>query len=204
MQSSLIQSVKPFKEPPGRVRWLEPEEFAGLMRELPGWLCPIAKVAANTGMRRGEICNLRWASIDKRNRLIRLSKTKNGEARAVPMNKTVWNLVQGLPRRIDTPYLFANEDGSPVSAPRVTVEFKRACRRANIKNFRFHDLKHHFASLLTMAGQNQRTLMALLGHKRPEMTVRYQHLVEEHLFKAVCVLDEVEVALEGASSKKED
>jgi len=105
------------------------------------------------------------------------------------MNDTVWETVQNLPTRLDTPYLFAEKNGQPIKPDKVTVAFGRACKSSGITNFRLHDLRHHFASYLTMAGQNQRTVQELLGHKTPAMTARYSHLSPGHLRKAVEQLD---------------
>ena len=185
IRSYLIAGVKPFREPPGRVRYLTAKEYGELMKQLPEWLRPVAIVAAHTGMRRGNICGLTRKQVDFKRRQNQLSETKNGEPLTVPMNQTVIATLKAIPPRLDTLYLFANEEGTPVSAPRATIEFKRACRRAQVKDFRFHDLRHHFASYLTMAGHQQRTLVELLGHKDPKMTVRYQHLSQEHLQVAV-------------------
>jgi site-specific recombinase XerD len=106
------------------------------------------------------------------------------------MNRTVCNVVCSVPPRLDTDYLFADEEGKPYSRHKVSMAFKRACEKVGMEDFRFHDLRHHFASRLTMKGVNQKTLMDLLGHKRPEMTVRYQHLSPHYLKGAVEVLDE--------------
>jgi site-specific recombinase XerD len=105
------------------------------------------------------------------------------------MNDTVWETMQSLPTRLDTSYLFAEKNGQPISPAKVSIAFKRACKTAGIDNFRLHDLRHHFASYLTMAGHNQRTVQELLGHKTPAMTARYSHLSPEHLRKAVEQLD---------------
>lgn len=67
--------------------------------------------------------------------------------------------------------------------------FKTALERAGIENFRFHDLRHTFASHLVMAGVDLLTVKELLGHKTIEMTLRYSHLSGEHKAKAVQVLD---------------
>ncbi len=71
----------------------------------------------------------------------------------------------------------------------VKRSFKTALERAGIENFRFHDLRHTFASHLVMAGVDLLTVKELLGHKTIEMTLRYSHLSGEHKAKAVQVLD---------------
>ena len=185
IKSYRIAGVRPFQEPAGRVRYLTEKEYAALMKALPDWLRPIAVLAAHTGMRRGNICGLTRDQVNFKKRQIRLSETKNGDPLTVPLNQTVIDTLKAIPPRLDTRYVFANKDGTSVSAPRVTIEFRRARKRAGIDDLKFHDLRHHFASYLTMAGHQQRTIMALMGHRDPKMTVRYQHLSEEHLLAAV-------------------
>ncbi len=69
------------------------------------------------------------------------------------------------------------------------VAFERAPKRARIEDFRFHDLKHTFASYLVMAGVNLRTVEMLLGHKDLRMTMKYSHLSREYLQEAVSTLE---------------
>jgi integrase len=174
-----------FKQPPGRVTYLELDGFSKLLKACPSWLKSMVVIAAYTGMRQREIRLLTRENIDLGKRMIVTTKTKNRERKMVPMHPTVFELLKSLPPRLDTPYLFAEKDGQPYTRHKVSMAFRRACRKAEIKDFRFHDLRHHFASHLTMSGQNQRTLMELLGHKDPRMTVRYQHLTPEYLKGAI-------------------
>jgi integrase len=79
----------------------------------------------------------------------------------------------------------------PQRDPKVlTRSFARLVRDLQLPNLRFHDLRHDAASTLTMAGVPQRTIMAILGHRDPRMTMRYQHLSPEHLRDAVRALDQ--------------
>jgi integrase len=144
------------------------------------------QIALDTGLRRGELLGLRWENLDVRNRMIRVEKTKNGERRDVPMTDRVFDLFQGIPRRLDTPYVFAGEDGRPQEY--VKTAWGSALRRAGIENFTFHDLRHTFASYLVMGGVDIRTVQTLLGHKSIAMTMRYAHLSPAHLREAIAVL----------------
>ena len=183
--------VKPFKEPEGRVRFIDQDEqFDKLVAAMPVWLRPMVIISAYSGVRQGEVRTLKKHNIDKKRRQITLERTKNRSRRVIPMNRTVHDTVCSVPPRLDAEYLFADKEGKPFTRHKVSMAFKRACEKAGVQDFCFHDLRHHFASRLTMKGVNQKTLMELLGHKRPEMTVRYQHLSPNYLKGAVELLDE--------------
>jgi hypothetical protein len=93
-------------------------------------------------------------------------------------------------RRLDVPYVFYDPaTGKPYQD--IKRSFKTACRRVKIRDFRFHDLRHTFASHLVMAGQDITTVKELLGHKTLTMTLRYAHLAPSHKVKAVEVLDSI-------------
>jgi integrase len=178
--------IRRIKEPPGRVRFLTEEERAALLDACTARLRQILELALDTGLRRGELLSLRWENVDLKNRMIRVEHSKNGERRDVPMTDRVFAILQVLPRRVDTAYLFANPDGTPHAA--VSTAWRNALGRSGIQNLRFHDLRHTFASNLVMAGVDIRTVAALLGHKRIEMTMRYAHLAPEHLRDAISLL----------------
>ena len=91
-------------------------------------------------------------------------------------------------KRIDVPYVFYDQSKGK-SFKDVRKSFQTALRRAKIKDFRFHDLRHTFASLLVMAGVDITTVRELLGHKTLTMTLRYAHLAPSHKVKAVNLLD---------------
>lgn len=91
-------------------------------------------------------------------------------------------------RRLDVPWVFYD----PFNGKRyknIKHSFRHACRRAGIVDFRFHDLRHTFASHLVMAGVDLRTVQELLRHKTLTMTLRYSHLSPAHKVKAVDILD---------------
>lgn len=83
-------------------------------------------------------------------------------------------------------FVYCGDDGRPHGS--VQKGFRAACRRAGIRDFRFHDLRHTFASHLVMAGVNIRAVQELLGHKDIKMTMRYSHLSRQHLQEAVGLL----------------
>ncbi len=148
-------------------------------------------------MRKNEILSLKWENVDLKHNFILLDKTKNGERREIPINETVKNVLleqhrgsDKKPRRLDVTYVFYDyETGKRYGD--VKTAFRSACRRAKIKDFRFHDLRHCFASHLVMAGIDLTTVKELLGHKTLSMTLRYAHLAPSHTVNAVNVLDGV-------------
>ncbi len=150
--------------------------------------------ALHTGMRKAEVLNLkREENLDLKHGahgFILLKNTKNGERREIPINKTLRETLDGLIPRLDVPYVFYDPaTGKPYKD--IKRSFNTACRRANIRDFRFHDLRHTFASHLVMAGWDVTTVKELLGHKTLTMTLRYAHLAPDHKVKAVEVLDSV-------------
>jgi integrase len=136
--------IKLLKEPPGRLRYLTPEELTRLLDACAPHLKPIVLMAVHTGMRRREILSLRWADIDLRKRTITLTKTKNNERRTIPINTLLADILRTLPRLVESSFLFCDRDGHPYD--RIDNGFRRACKRMGIVDFRFHDLRHTFAS----------------------------------------------------------
>ncbi|MFQ5956945.1 MAG: tyrosine-type recombinase/integrase [Candidatus Brocadiales bacterium] len=183
-----VRSVKLLKEPPGRLRYLSQEEIQTLVDACVPHLRPIVIVAVHTGMRLGEILNLKWEQVDLKHGFILLDVTKSGGRREIPINATLRATLDTLPRGPESLYLFANKDGNPYQ--RVKRSFVTACKRAGIRDFTFHDLRHTFASQMVMAGVDIRTVQELLGHKTLTMTVRYSHLAPSHKVRAISILEE--------------
>lgn len=185
-----VRKVKLLEENNRRLRYLSKEECQELINSCASHLRPIVITALNTGMRRSEILNLKWDNVDLKHRFILLDETdtKNGERKEIPINGTLRQTFQRLVRRLDVPYVFHDpETGKPYQD--VKTSFRTALRKSKIKDFRFHDLRHTFASHLVMAGVDITTVKELLGHKTLNMTLRYAHLAPSHKVKAVDILD---------------
>ena len=180
------EGIRSLKEPPGRVRFLSEDERDKLLAACSPRLRQIVEIALNAGLRKGELLSLRWDNLDLRNRLIRIEESKNGERRDVPMTDRVFEILKVLPRRLDSPYLFPNPDGTAPES--VSTAWYNALDRSGIENFHFHDLRHTFASWLVMGGADIRSVQTLLGHKDISMTMRYSHLSPAHLRDAISVL----------------
>jgi integrase len=183
-----VKEVKLLKEPPGRLRYLLPGEYFRLLHACAlhsPTLKAIVVCARNTGMRQGEILGLTWADVNLRERTVTLRHTKNNELRVVPVNDTLLTELRGVPRPLDPQARIFDR----WTRQALTMTFRRAAKRAGIADFRFHDLRHDFASQLVMRGANLRTVQMLLGHKDLRMTTRYAHLSQEHLQEAVKLLE---------------
>lgn len=187
-------NVRMLPENNRRLRFLSNEECQALIDASDAHLKPIVITAINTGMRRGEILGLRWdRHMDLKHGFILLDNTKNGERREIPINQTLKAIFHGLTRRIDIPYVFYDLT-SGKHYKNVRKSFATACRKAGIRDFHFHDLRHTFASHLVMAGVDLTTVKELLGHKDIKMTLRYAHLASSHKVRAVEILEK---SLEG-------
>ena len=184
-----IRRVKNLTENNRRLRYLSKEECQSLITAFNGYLKSIVTFAVNTGCRKGEILNLRCDHVDLKHGFILLNKTKNGDRREIPINNTVRGILQGLTRRLDVPYVFFDSaTGKPYRD--IKRSYNTATRRAGIRDFHFHDLRHTFASPLVMARVDITTVKELLGHKTLTMTLRYSHLAPSHKVKTVDLLNE--------------
>ena len=179
--------VKFFRANNARVRYLTEEEEARLEAVFPPEHWSKVGVAIHTGLRRGQQFNLRWSDVNFRTGVLMVPRSKHGEARHVPMNDRVTEALRSLPTRVKGPYVFpAKTNETPLNPNNfVNRVWKPALRAAAIQGFRWHDLRHTFASRLGMAGVDLRTVQELMGHKTITMTLRYAHLSPSHQRESV-------------------
>jgi len=171
-----VKKVKLFSEKENiRERVLLPEEETKLLLSCSPHLRPILEVALNTGMRRGEIFQLRWEHVDLEMGEIRIVRSKSGRGRVVSINSGLLAVLKGLRSEAGSGfYVFINpETGKPYVD--VKRAFQTACRRAGIKDLRFHDLRHTFASRLVKRGVDLILVKELMGHASVITTQRYTH-----------------------------
>jgi len=178
-----VNQVKLFKENDKRIRYLEKDEIKRLIEACPEHLRPIVITALNTGMRKQEILKLKWEDIDFKKKIIYVMQTKTGERREIPVNDFLYDTLTALKKKRNGSYVFSNKEGEPYGD--IRRSFSTALKRAGIENFRFHDLRHTFASHLVMSGVDLKTVQELMGHKTIDMTLRYAHLSPDHKRKAV-------------------
>ena len=183
-----IRAVKLIKGEVRRLRYLSEDEAQRLIDNCDNNLKSIVITALNTGMRKSEILKLTWDRVDLKNRLILLDKTKNGERREIPINSILYNAFSEIVRNLKTDYVFYNPK-TLKPYYEIKKSFAAALKKAHILDFRFHDLRHTFASWLVMGGIDLTTVKELLGHKDVKMTLRYSHLAASHISNAVKILE---------------
>jgi len=181
-----VPKVKRLKEPEGRPRWLPVEEIERLLAASNPCLRKAVLTTLHSGARRKELLGIKVRDIDFPRRLLTLQAaySKNGERRIIPMNAILTQVLRPLiiGKAPDAP-VFESRKGEPYRSMRTA--FNTACKRAGITDFRWHDLRHTYASHLVMAGVDLATVKELLGHKSIEMTLRYTHLSQDHKRQAV-------------------
>ena len=173
------------KEAGHRQRFLTEEEADRLLAACPGHLRPIVELALHTGLRAGELLPLKWEQIRDGFLYVEAGMAKGGKGRAVPLNNRALEILhdQRQKHQLRSPHVFGRRFGS------VRKSFGGALRRAGISDFRFHDLRHTFASRLVRRGVPLRAVQEILGHADIRMTMRYAHLAPGDLKEAVAVLD---------------
>ncbi|MER2263596.1 tyrosine-type recombinase/integrase [Methylobacterium oxalidis] len=168
---------KALKEARPRTRFLQPAEFERLLATSSPEMRPALILAVETGMRKEELFGLTVGDIDLLRREIHLERTKTSSPRRVPMSERAMQTVQDLlhaPNRPGSPYLLCRADGTRYGD--MKKGFANACRRAKIANFRWHDLRHTFASWFVQQDGDLYRLSRILGHATLQMTARYGHL----------------------------
>ncbi len=140
-------------------------------------------LALSTGMRAGEIRNLKWDQIDLKRKRITLTDTKNRETRTVPLVGHAYDKMKAHIRRIDPPYVLAGRFSDRPASFRQAWD--DAVAAAGLEDFRFHDCRHTAASYLAMGGATLSELSEILGHKSLSMVKRYAHLTEQHTAQVV-------------------
>ncbi|MGA2363847.1 MAG: site-specific integrase [Candidatus Aminicenantales bacterium] len=187
LESSPMAKVRRFKEPAPRDRFLTKDEAGRLVDEAGPTLKPIIIVALGTGMRRGEIFNLKWKDVDFVLGQISITMSKSGKPRKVPMSGAVAAALGAVPRRGE--FIFLNGDpGQTVTG--ISEAFRAACAAAKITGFRFHDCRHTFASRALEAGADLVSVSKILGHSSIAMTAKYLHASGEGQRRAAELMGE--------------
>ena len=194
--------MKAFKEQ-GRERYLEMSEVEALLTAIQArivknssdkmrasarkswqYLHTAVVMALHTGMRKGEILGLRWENVNWERKTLLLLDTKNGEPRRLPIDSMLLRELSEHRSRVkNEDWVFPSFDNNGKVVPMADVKgsFGRVLKDAGITNFRFHDLRHTFASHYMMKGGQLYALSSILGHKDLKMTQRYAKLSPEYM-----------------------
>ncbi len=151
------------------------------------YLKPMVLISVNTGLRRGELFALTWEKVDLEGRNITVTgaTAKSGKTRHIPLNSEVLDVLRDWQKQSNckTGLVFKGRKGGKFD--NVGRSWATVLEHAEISDFRWHDLRHTFASRLVMAGVDLNTVRELLGHSDYQMTLRYAHLAPAHKISAV-------------------
>ena len=152
-------------------------------------LTPIVLLTLNTGLRRGEVFSLKWQDINTQTKTLTVhgDTAKSGNTRHIPLNSEALDVLQAWKAQNDSDLVFPGPDGKPLTT--IKTSWLTLLKQARIANFRFHDIRHTFASKLVMKGVPLNTVRELLGHADLKTTLRYAHLAPDHKAEAVALLD---------------
>jgi integrase len=172
--------VRLLPEPKGRVRYLTAEECSRLLSELPEHLSAMMRFSVLTGLRERNVRELRWSQVDLERRFvwIHADQAKGREGISVPLTAEAVQIVSEQQGKHDE-FVFTYRR-KPVRQVNDTA-WRSALRRAGIENFRWHDLRHTWATLHAQAGTPLHVLQELGGWRTPAMVRRYAHLTGAHL-----------------------
>ena len=175
-----VPTIKALSNPNQRVRWITQNEALKLLNELPPHLETIVRFALETGLRESNIVNLQWSQVDliRKTAWIHAENSKSGKAIAVPLTNESYRIIKsqlGINERYVCTY-----KGQPVTRANNHA-WRKALSRAGIKDFRFHDLRHTWASWHVQKGTPLNVLKELGGWSDLSMVMRYAHLSSEHL-----------------------
>jgi len=175
-----VPRFRMLKEPKGLTRFLTLPEATRLLMELPEHLHAMMRFAIATGLRQGNVKRLRWARVDLERRMawVDAEDAEAGRSIPVPLNAEALRVL-AWQRGQHSEFVFAYK-GEPITQVN-TKAWRGALQRAGIQNFRWHDLRHTFASWHAQNGTPINVLQELGGWKSSEMVQRYAHFGMEHL-----------------------
>jgi len=170
-----IEMPKPHKSRKRRLLGNEKEQILNAAKaQRNDYICLVIEFAIETGMRRSEILKLKWHDINLETGFASLYDTKNGEDRKVPLTKRCIEVLNQLPR--------SHEHVFHISATCLHQAWQRAVKKAEIRDLRFHDLRHEAVSRFFEMGMSVPEVALISGHKDVTQLFRYTHLNPENVF----------------------
>lgn len=176
----------------GRLVYTVPTDLTG--HTFADHLKPAILLSLHTGLRRGELLKLKWEDVhfDRASLTVVGTTSKTGKTRHVPLNAEALSTLKAWKEQpgLKSQFVFTGKTDDKGAHPMQDIgkSWEHLLKRARITGFRWHDLRHTFASKLVMAGENLNTVRELLGHADYKMTLRYAHLAPEHKAAAVAKL----------------
>jgi len=172
-----------------RLRYLKPEEVMRLVNALPAPFSAMARFAVATGLRRGNVMEMKWEDVDLGSRSVTIPgiRMKNGELLRIPLNEMAVQVLRSQAEKSPT-LVFPLMDGSEAYEIPSKV-WREALKTAGLKNVRWHDLRHTWASLSRQNGVPTEVIQELGGWKDARMVMRYSHLNIDHLYQHAGALD---------------
>jgi integrase len=174
-------------EPKGRTRTIGPAQIEKLLAALPEHLRDPLMFSLATGLRQSNAVQLQWSQVDleRRRLLVGADAFKNGEDFGIPLSETALAILARNKGHDEAVFTF---EGRPLLAIQHRT-WKAALKRAGIANFRWHDLRHTWATMLIEQGVGLDEVQQLGGWKRREMVLRYAHFRTEYLRKSASAID---------------
>ncbi len=176
------RGIKRLPEADGRVRFLDENERRRLFEACQASKYPrlfaLALMAMLTGARKGELLALRWRQVDLAAGVATLGKTKNGDRRTLVLLPQLVEVLQPLKGDAER-YVFGSVRSRFQQPAAVDSAWRDALGRANVRDFRFHDLRHCCASYMAQAGTPLNVIAEVLGHRKLDMARRYSHLTTQ-------------------------
>lgn len=182
-------SIRLYPEKTRRVRWLTPHQAQTLLDELPAHQVQPMIFALSTGLRQNNVVTLRWEQIDLKRRTAWLygDQTKNGEDLHISLNDAAMSVLWSR-KNVHNQWVFTYQ-GKPIKRLTTRAWYK-ALKRANIENFRWHDLRHTWASWLVQQGVPLFAVQEMGGWKTSGMVRKYAHLSPAHNLQHAQTIDQ--------------
>ncbi|MBX9915856.1 MAG: site-specific integrase [Nitrosomonas sp.] len=198
-----VPKIRLFPEPKHRVRWLTPEQVKMLLKELPAHQQDMVIFALSTGLRQSNVINLEWSQVDLERKAawVHPDQAKARKAIHVPLNSIALAVL--FRQSAKHPSRVFTYKGRSISWANTSA-WRNALKRAGIDNFRWHDLRHTWASWLAQQGAPMNVLQELGGWESEEMVRRYAHLSKPQLLQHAELVSNVFIGTNLTHPKKKE